>query len=443
MAASRTPYRAAMFWLKLILAVWAGTLILHQTDLGGRWLRIDSSTWTLLGLWVVIYAASYWAALIWNVDRQPAKAALPDAQWFRRYAIVFSGIAAAGALMITYDFAIGREYGFTTGAAAIRAMETDGAMHGEGGGSFISGIGRLLIPALQVAWLLGAIGWRKLDVRAKAALIVATLLVFAEQTLFEGGRFYLAALIAGSLIARFAVDQEAMRPVAAPKRKVPWVRLVVLGIVALLIFSYVFIDRVQERQGFYSTAYLGFADNFNLDVDSRTADRFDGFFGPMWFALGMFWMYVTHGVSELDVLLETAGLAHAHGLYQFPHVGQAILVLTGIDIRYDVFLNLPNPGTYNTIYGANYVDFGNGGALLSAAVLGSSTAVGARRLANGRLRFLGLCAPILLTIGLFAPMVSLVPNLWPALIWAALLGLSLPRVAKLQRRPQPVRRRTA
>jgi hypothetical protein len=113
---------------------------------------------------------------------------------------------------------------------------------------------------------------------------------------------------------------------------------------------------------------------------------------------------------------------HAYGLYQVPHASNIAALVFGIDLYYDLMANLPNYGTYYTFYGANYIDFGNVGALLSAIVLGLLTARGVLGFSYGRLDTFSLIGPMLLVICFFTPAVSLVTNLWPAMFWAALAG---------------------
>lgn len=106
-----------------------------------------------------------------------------------------------GAALIAYEFAVKRGYGFTTPVALIRKAEVGGAMDGFGG-SWISGIGRLLTPALLVGWILALYCRERLLRRTWIVLFGATLTVFWEQTMFEGGRFFLAALVIACVVTR-------------------------------------------------------------------------------------------------------------------------------------------------------------------------------------------------------------------------------------------------
>jgi hypothetical protein len=151
---------------------------------------------------------------------------------------------------------------------------------------------------------------------------------------------------------------------------------------------------------------------------------FEGVLGPIWFSLCMLWIYITHGLNQLDFLFSLRYLQHAYGGVQFLQITQFISFVTGVDVRYDVVANVPIAGTYSTFIGDNYLDFGSIGSVVSGGVLGIITGYSVLGYVRGRVSMLSFPAPILLLLCLFSPVVSVVVNLWPAIVWAAIAGYS-------------------
>jgi hypothetical protein len=243
--------------------------------------------------------------------------------------------------------------------------------------------------------------------------------------MYEGGRFFLATLVAGGFIAR-AMSARAtrtrVRAFASP-------RTVIIAAAAVLGFGFVFLDRANSLELDLTTAYLIYTRGFSVMVGPEVIARLEGAAGPLWFVASMFWMYITQGPSELAVLLDQQGFEHAYGLFQFQQIGLLLSKISGTSLAYDVYSYLENAGVYATSVGAAYIDFGMGGAFLSAAALGGITAAAIRAIESGRMSALGLCAPLLVVLGLFSPIISLVTNVWPAVVWAILVGATRTRRA--------------
>jgi len=420
-------------WLVLVSAAWGATLLLRLFPLGGVWQDLSVEVWLLLIAWPTAFALGFGAAAVWN-PAVPAIAPRESRRWLHRWIAVLSAVAIAGAVLISIEFAVLRGYGFTTPVALIRSAEVESARDGFGG-SLVSGIGRLLTPALTIAWLLAIVRWRDLAFTAKAVLIAATITVFVEQTMYEGGRFFLATLVASCFIARALARREGgALPRPADRRPL---RTALLAAAVVAVFGYVFLDRAAALELDLSSVYFAYAWTYDVAVGPDVTARLDGGLGPLWFVGAMFWMYITQGPNELAVLLAQEEFVHAFGLYQFPQLGQALARLTGGQVGYDVFTHLQNVGTYPTFAGAGYVDFGYAGSMLQAALLGAVTALAVRAAQAHRLAMLGVSAPLWVTLGLFSPIISLLTNLWPALLWAVLVGctaggaLRRPRVAAL------------
>lgn len=412
-------------WMYATLVAWAVILLLRATALGGEWRTLSAYAWSTMAIWIIAYAVGFSAAIrTAAIGGFPASA--PSRRWLTRWTYILSLAAIAGAGLIAYEFAVRRGYGFTTPVALIRATEVEGVQDGSLGGSWISGIGRLLTPALQVAWILAAIYGKRQRRHAWGALLLATATVLWEQIMFEGGRFFLAGLVAAAMVARSMRPREPgeLRERFDPRR---WMIIGVTAVAALGLFGYIFVDRALALDMDFSAAYSMFLSNFDIDAPPETLRRLDGAGGALWFAFYMFWMYMCHSPNSFDELLNYPYLSHAYGLVQFSLVGQALSKVTGASIGYDQYVNMPNPGAYTTIIGPNYMDFGVGGSWIAALVLGYLTARWARRLGASVLGRFGLAAPLMVAIGLFSPIVSLVVNLWPAIVWAGAVGATARR----------------
>jgi hypothetical protein len=405
-------------YVALIVAAWVTTLTLRAIPIGGEWAPLGADVWLALLGWLLAYLCGF--AVVFETLPARLRPAPPAARaWENRWVALLSLIAIVGAFLIAFDFAVLRGYGFGTPVALVRSEEVANVSQGQGG-SFVSAFGRLFTPALQIAWVLVVVRWRTVWRRVKVLLGLATFTVFAEQTFYEGGRFFLATLIVNCLVAR-ALSKSSRPAAVAPRRRLS-VRTAIIGVLAVTGFGAVFLNRASALNIDLGSVYLLYTKTFDVDVGAAAMARLDGAFGAVWFVAAMFWIYVTQGANELAVLMDQAQLAHAHGFFQFPQVAQAINMFGGAGVGYDVFVELPNPGTYNTFVGAGYIDFGHLGSILFALLLGALTAMSLASFNARRLGALSLCAPLFVTLGVFSPVISLLTNLWPAMVWASLVG---------------------
>jgi hypothetical protein len=416
--------KIALRCLLVTLFAWFTTVTLHELDLGGSWDHVSFRTWALLFAWVAGFAVAFWLTLAHFRIRPVAIVTAPPASWWNAWVVALTLAAMFGATLVVYDFAWLRGYGFGTAAAAIRVEETQAVLQGVSRSSAVSGVGRLLIPAILVALILAVCRWRELTMVTRLVLAGGLVLLIAEQILFEGGRFFIIMSAAITIFSYFVCPPVGGAPGRRLRKRIPYIRLAVLGVVLMSFVSYVFVERILNAGDFFWSAYLHFASNFAIDVNYETVDRFDGPLGPLWFSICLMWLYVTQGINELDTLLQLQYFNHAYGLYQVPHVGQFALVMLGVDIRYDLVANLPTVGTYATFYGSNFIDFGNVGAILSGILLAVATARGVLGFALGRVDTLSLLGPIFFILCLFSPIISLVTNLWPAMAWVVVVGIT-------------------
>lgn len=400
-----------------IIVAWLMVLVVRLIPVGGEWISLDEFTWVIFFLWAVVYFSAMFLGISRGVNRTINFNSLPS-NWQNHWIRRLSFFSIIGAMLIVYEFAITRGYGFSTSVALIRQMEVDSASAGFEG-SWISGAGRMLTPALMVAWVLAILGWSELRRRTLIILIAASSVVFYQQMMFEGGRFYLAALLLMIFLARSFVSRPGLQKRAIIKKRVLWVGLF---IVVCLVFGYMFIDRYEQNNRVFSEAYGTWSANFDLEVNGEVSSRLSGNMSGVWLALYMLWAYVTQGLNELNSLLVSSQPDLAWGGFQFPQITQVLNKFTSLDFKYDQIQNLPKVGTYITLYGASYIDFGHIGALMFISVVGWYTGRAIRLLHSQRMNGLAINAPLLITLGVFMPIVSLVVNLWPAFCWALLAG---------------------
>jgi hypothetical protein len=91
--------------------------------------------------------------------------------------------------------------------------------------------------------------------------------------------------------------------------------------------------------------------------------------------------------------------------------------LTGFDLGYDVFRNLENPGTYNTLFGAIYIDFGYGGLVLQTLLFFGMTGAAIARLTRGQIGPLSISASMLMAAAVLSPCVNVLTNVWLGIVW--------------------------
>lgn len=407
----------------LIIVAWIMVFITRLIPVGGEWVGLDAFTWLTIFIWTVVYFTAMFLGVTSSVNTSFNLNSWPS-KWQNRWIIRLSFFSMLGAILIIYEFAVIRAYGFSTPVSIIRQMEVAVASDGFEG-SWISGAGRMLTPALMVAWVLSALNWAELRKNTLIILSLSSSIVFYQQMMFEGGRFFLAALLVMIFLARGFANRLGLQKSVSIINRMFWIGLF---IVVCLLFGYMFIDRYSQTDRIFSEAYETWAANFDLEVDDKVSSRLSGSMSGVWLALCMIWAYFTQGINELNSLLLSSPPQPAWGGFQFSQIAQVLNKITSLDLKYDQLQNLPKIGTYNTLYGASYIDFGHIGALIFIAAIGWITGKAIRFLQSQRLNGLAINAPLLITLGVFAPIVSLVVNLWPAFCWALLVGsvLKLP-----------------
>jgi len=404
----------------LLLTAWLVVVMARFLPVGGEWHSVAERTWFAFLLSGVIYFAAMFVAITYRTknanscDILDNRSVNPWIQWLSLF-------STTGATLIGYEFAVIRGYGFSTPVSTIRLMEVAAAATGFEG-SLISGIGRLLTPTLIVAWTLASLSWSTLHRRTLCVLFLATCLVLYQQMMFEGGRLFLASLVIIILFTRLI----ALRPQRKTKQLIIKLTLwPILLSVVLVLFASVFTSRYDQQYILFDKAYEGYTSDFDLTVSDEAYNKLAGSMSSMWLAVFMLWCYATQGLNELNVVLTHSSMDFAWGGVQFPQLLQGLNKLTGLNLRFSLDQNLLRSGTYCTLYGFSYIDFGYWGALMFIAAIGWMTGRSIKMLDSRCLNGLALNAPLLATLGVFAPIVSLVANLWPAFLWALLVGSSL------------------
>lgn len=412
-------------WLVYILAGWCAIFILRALDFGGVYYSVSIDTWVVVLLWITMYALGY-CIFAFSRPTQLPRYVRPTRQWFARWICGLCVLTVLGASMLIYEFAFLRGYGFHTPLPMIRIYEVSRAMSGELSSSMISGVGRLLTPTLIVAWLLIMVCPYRLSRFVWCVLLAASAYTLWQQMMFEGGRFFIAIVICVCFVA---YRMRESIPGVTRKKRIRWHIVIPIVVVALIGFGYMFVARVNSGPAAsYIEAYTVFISSFQIAADPAAMRRLEGADGRLWFVAYMFWVYVSHGLNEFNQLFAVEGLPHAFGLVQFPQIGQALSKLLGLPVSYNEYANLPNVGTYTTIVGSNYVDFGIPLIWFVALALGYLTARNAHLLIRSRFSSLGLTAPLLIVVGLFSPVVSIVINVWAAFVWAWIIGNTAHRV---------------
>lgn len=414
-------HRANVYQWTGVVAVWVLILLLRLVQVGGDWLAVSFHTAGFLFAWQVLFLSSWmFAGALWKVDEQQRQHSIVSDEQIIAGSSV---IAAAGAILLVIEFAIFRGYGFQTPVAEIRIMEVEAVTAGRGG-AVLSGIGRLLMPLLFVAWIVFRQSTRHCSPGTRALLYASTAWVLWTQSAFEGGRFFLLSLV---LVIWFSAGTSRKSLVGG--------KTVALGtLAALIFFGFVFLNRYSSYESGFAENFEQFSSSFSIVVDSTVNERLSGEFGAPWFVVTMFWVYLTHAVSELNVLLAQEDFIHAVGAYQFPQLMQAVRIIFDLQPQFNVFGALANPGVYVTVPGAMYIDFGYAGAYLAAILLGALTGIALEERHRGGPGTFAAVSPLLLVVAIFVPVHSIMPTVWPAILYTCLIGMARCRDCKIAQR---------
>lgn len=425
----------------------------------GTWRPVSLLGWIFVAGWYIAFLSGFMVRV----------KSIPFAPRIRCFAnhwvIALSLVALIGAGVMTYEFAIVRGYGFSTPIYDLRIMQVQQAAAGFLG-SWLGGFGRLLVSAIVVAWIVTCLRWQDVSWGGLVVLLVSTLAIFLYQATFEGGRSFATALLlavlfasAGSSIADVSRDGQARLSSLRFRHAAPLVLTFVMLLANNQYNLTVFASRgaqtirtieqqldqmlsapdsahdtadekaqkVEQLEIIgqarassappYALAYLRYASDFDIDLSSiQDLDQL-----ATKYSRAMGWLYVTQGINEFDRIFRLVELSHSHGLYEFPQIAQIFSKLSGRDMRYDLAQNLPNVGTYFTLMGAFYLDFGAIPSLVLAALMGAWLRHGLQCILGDTTNIFSLTAPLFFVIVAAAPVTTLLPNLWPCFVWISVI----------------------
>ncbi len=319
-----------------------------------------------------------------------------------------SVISLLGSCYLIISFVYIRGYGWSTDVNQIRAIEFSGEALS---GGVISGLGRLMAPAVSAGWSIFLIH-RKTFRRKTTLLLAAALLAHLYfEVNFTGGRFFLFIIILQYLLyTRYFTDRKRLSFRSLGLR--------VAVVVAFVFFvGSVFLSRADVNGRELALIFQFSLTGHPAQMSPYLYAVLDTNLGTVYFAVAYIWMYLTQGIGQFFVLLDAETLPAAYGFFQFPQMAQIASRLTGFDLGYDVFRNLENPGTYNTLFGAIYIDFGYGGLVLQTLLFFGMTGAAIARLTRGQIGPLSISASMLMAAAVLSPCVNVLTNVWLGIVW--------------------------
>ncbi len=405
--------KSSLSQLLLIVAFWVAPFALRFMPLGLIYKPLSLDALILLFLWCAVYILSYVAAYLLAPSYRRLPQRLPmvlNTSRLSKAVILLSGIAFIGGLLLFYEFAIARRYGFSTSVSDIRMLEINAVDAGRKG-SIVSGLGRFMMPSLLAAWPLYIILITNTTKRASYLLFASTVLVIWVQAMYEGGRFFLVSLLGVCLFTLFSCKGfrvfNSVRNFFLP--------VLVTSCVALYS-AFVFLERVEDSASL-ANAFDIFAGTFDVSLSDSGFHILSGPLGYGAFPAYMLLLYVTHPLSELVHILSADSALTTFGGYQFPQFIQLFGVL-GFPLSLgDLSDSLSRPGVYVTLIGANYIDFSVLGVIASGIFYGYSTGRALHFYRIDPTSSCSGCAPLLFLCSCFAMVHPLLTSVWPAFVW--------------------------
>jgi len=405
--------KSSFLLLIFIVAFWVAPFALRLLPLGLIYKPLSLDALILLFLWSVVYILSFVAASLLASSFRRLPQRLPMALNNRRLTkavILLSGIAFIGGLLLFYEYAIARSYGFSTPVSDIRILEINAVDAGRKG-SIISALGRFMMPSLLVAWPLYIVVIKNIAQRASYLLFASTILVIWVQAMYEGGRFFLVSLLGVCLFA--LISSKGFRVFNGIRNA--FLPSLAISCVALYS-SYVFLERVEDSASLAS-AFDIFAGTFDVSLSDSGFHILSGPLGYVAFPAYMLLLYATHPLSELVHILSADSTFTSFGGYQFPQFIQLLGVLGFPFSLSDISDSLSRPGVYVTLIGANYIDFSVLGVIASGVFYGYATGRALRFYSADPTSSFAGCAPLLFLCSCFAMVHPLLTTVWPAFLW--------------------------
>jgi hypothetical protein len=399
--------QTAIRFLMLVALLWVVIIALRNSQRFVIWDETNEFFPLLFAILGVLAGIGYLAGVEYGrVSARSARSFAPRS--LERATNFLSIVSLLGSCYLILDFVYVRGYGWSTDVNLIRTLEVSG--DAQAGGA-ISGIGRLMAPAVSAAWSIYLIH-RKAFRRQTALLMAAALIVHLYfETKFTGGRFFLFIIILQFLLyTRYFSDRK--------KLSFRSLALRAAVIVAFVFFvGSVFVSRASVSGQVLTLIFEASLTGHPAQMSPYLYAVLDTNLGTVYFAVAYIWMYLTQGIGQFFVLLDAETLPAAYGFFQFPQMAQIASRLTGFDLGYDVFRNLENPGTYNTLFGAIYIDFGYGGLVLQTLLFFGMTGAAIARLTRGQIGPLSISASMLMAAAVLSPCVNVLTNVWLGIVW--------------------------
>lgn len=394
-------------FLRVMVVIWLVVLIMRAMPLLLVWGPMELDMVLLLAGFGGVATLSYLAGASAGANGAAAPI-MPTDRSMARVTLFLSLVSLLGSLILIFDFSVVRGYGWSTSVNLIRVLEVSGQ---GASGSALSGIGRVTSPAVFGAWSLYLIFGKQFSRTTKLLTYAAVLAHLVFEVKFSGGRFFLLIIIMQYFFytryfgeSRRGLSRQAFIRIA-------------LAVFMVIFVGNVFITRASDYDMHLIPIFQYALWGHPGEMSDALQNGLRSSFGPMLFVVAYLWLYLTQGLPQFAVILESANFEYAHGFFQFPQGGQILSRLTGIELTYDVAANLENPGTYNTFLGAAYVDFGYLGLFVQTAIIFYFTARSIRLLQAGRITPLSACATLFMSVTILAPSVSVLTSVWLGFVW--------------------------
>jgi len=322
------------------------------------------------------------------------------------FVLVVTIMGIIGSIMRGFDLLLLRNFYWQEGVTAMRLARgavtfTEGVQ-----GGFLAATSHLLMGFAVFGCVLAILEAEQIKLNSMriafvtiGLLMVISFLEGARNPILITSGFFLSALLVRTVLGKKAIP------------KIPFRKLIKWIIVPLVIFFFVsvFIEREIERgRDIYSvllhleTSFSAYIPQIWFDIAARN-DVFSLALLPFM----MNYHYLAHSFTELANLLNhTPAPGPYFGWYTFNMIGLFMNNVIGIsvpDMRY-MLSSLYRPGTYTTIIGFIYVDFGILFSFLIFLLFGIVSGVTWRMLKMKANISWEVLAVYILTIILFSPL---------------------------------------
>jgi len=410
---SLTSPPALLLWAWLAVAAIRALPILDFIE------PVSIDVWLVLGACYAAFSAAFALTCrpIWPAAPVPRRLPAPITSLV--YAFSATGLIGALARGIDFYFLRGLDYSEGLGAVRLANVELVGE---EAGARGLAAIGRILIAFSTVAAMATILRFEALSKGARCAAL-GSLAVAVAVSILEGGRNTLAinlALMACCFLIRWLVGKPAI-----PGGLVGRAGLAGVAIVAVVFFSYIFVDRSEALGRSLADALTALEASFNVQVSEQLKDADGGLLLGAAVSLAGLALYVGNGVNELNWVMEWLNAnSLAMGAYNLD-MPVVALQRMGFDVaRFNADL-LYRPGVYITAFGELMLDFGVAGTVLILGLIGA--AVGRAWYLARRRDSIGMELGLAFAVAwlIATPLYSIVAGFFSVLLAVAVFSLAI------------------